>query len=84
LKKLKEHGNGIALIFAKTETKAFFDYIWEDAHSILFIKKRLRFIKHDLSSAGASTAPSVLISYGENNTEFIRKSNISGKLVTLK
>lgn len=28
LKKMVEHGNGISLIFARTETKAFFDYVW--------------------------------------------------------
>jgi hypothetical protein len=84
LKKLKEHGNGIALIFAKTETKAFFDHIWEDAHSIFFIKKRLRFIKHDFSAAGASTAPSVLIAYGQQNTDSFKTLNIQGKLIVLK
>lgn len=28
LKRMVEHKNGIALIFARTETKAFFDYVW--------------------------------------------------------
>ena len=34
LKKLKEHGNGISLIFARTETKFFFENIWDDAAAI--------------------------------------------------
>lgn len=84
LEKLSNHENGIALIFARTETKAFFDYIWDKADSILFIKRRIKFIKSDFSGSGSSTAPSVLISYGKNNTEALEKCGIEGKLIKLK
>ena len=83
LSKLKEHNDGIALIFARTETKGFFDHVWNDAHSILFIKRRVKFIKADQTTTGSSTAPSVLIAYGEYNTEKIRQSDIEGKLILL-
>lgn len=43
LKKLAEHGNGIALIFARTETKMFFDHVWNKADALLFIEGRLSF-----------------------------------------
>lgn len=84
IKKLKEHGNGIALIFARTETKGFFEHIWEDADSILFLKRRIKFIRHDLSKCSSSTAPSVLIAYGKNNTISLEKSGLEGKLIKLK
>ena len=84
LKKLKEHGNGIALIFARTETNGFFNHIWNDADSILFMRKRVKFVKHDLSKVGSSTAPSVLIAYGKENTISLEKSGIDGKLIKLK
>jgi hypothetical protein len=84
LKKLKDHNNGVALIFARTETKAFFDHVWNGADSILFLKGRVKFIKSDLSGSGSSTAPSVLIAYGENNTQALEKCGIEGKLVYLK
>lgn len=84
LKKLSEHNNGIALIYARTETRAFFDYVWDKADSILFIKRRIKFIKSDFSGTGSSTAPSVLIAYGKNNTEVLEKSGIEGKLIYLK
>lgn len=47
LKKLAAHGNGIALIFARTETKWFHDYVWRKAHGILFIHGRLHFHTED-------------------------------------
>lgn len=84
MEKLKNHNNGIALIFARTETKGFFDHVWNDADSILFIKRRVKFVKNDLSGGGSSTAPSVLIAYGKNNTEALERSNIEGKLIKLK
>lgn len=85
LNKLKQHGNGVALIFARTETKMFFDHVWEDADSVFFFKGRIYFHHVDGSKARANAgAPSVLIAYGKNNTEYIRNSGLSGKLVVLK
>mgnify|MGYP001616638505 CR=1 FL=1 len=84
LEKLSNHNNGIALIFGRTETRGFFDFVWDRADSVLFIKRRIKFIKSDFSGSGSSTAPSVLIAYGKNNTEALGKCGIEGKLVKLK
>ena len=84
MEKLKIHNNGIALIFARTETRGFFDHVWNDADSILFLKRRVKFVKSDLSGGGSSTAPSVLIAYGANNTKSLEESGLDGKLIRLK
>ena len=84
LEKLKLHGNGIALIFNRSETAGFFNHVWNDADSILFIRRRIKFIKSNFSGSGSSTAPSVLIAYGKNNTKALQDSKIEGKLVILK
>ena len=39
LEKLANHKNGIALIFARTETRGFHEQIWEKANSIFFLKE---------------------------------------------
>lgn len=83
LKKLKDHKNGIALIFARTETQAFFDHVWNGADAILFLKRRVKFVKADLSGGGSSTAPSVLIAYGKNNVDALMNSGLDGKLILL-
>lgn len=84
LNKLCEHGNGIALIFARTETKLFFDYVWYNADAILFIEGRLFFHHVDGSRAKANSgAPSVLIAYGPENVETLKYSGISGKFIKL-
>jgi DNA N-6-adenine-methyltransferase (Dam) len=43
LRRLAEHQHGTALIFARTETKMFFESVWPKASSMLFIKGRLHF-----------------------------------------
>lgn len=85
LHKLSIHRNGIALIFARTETKMFFDHVWNDADALLFIEGRLYFHHVDGSRAkGNAGAPSVLIAYGSKNTELLRECNIKGKFIKLK
>lgn len=84
LEKLANHGNGIALIFARTETKMFFEQVWNKADSLLFIESRLYFHHVDGVKAKANSgAPSVLIAYGKQNTEILKKSGIAGKLIEL-
>jgi len=78
------YNNGIALIFARTETKTFFRYVWPVASGILFIKGRLHF--HYVTGEKADTnsgAPSVLIAYGSKNAEILKKCSIKGKYLGL-
>ena len=85
LKKLCDHKNGIALIFARTETKMFFQYVWCEADALLFIKGRL-FFNHVSGERGRTNAgaPSVLIAYGSECVKKLEKSGIDGKLIYLK
>lgn len=83
LNKLAAHGNGVALIFARTETKGFHAEIFEKAHSVFFFKGRLAFCKIDGSVGNTANAPSCLVAYGENNTKIIEQSGLKGKLVIL-
>lgn len=85
LERLAEHGDGIALIFARTETAMFFDHVWDKADALLFLRGRLHFHHVDGTRAAANAgAPSVLVAYGESNVEALRQSGIAGRLVVLK
>ena len=84
MRRMKYHGNGIALTFARTETRWFIDHVWTNfgTHSVFFFYGRLNF--HHISGEKAKAnagAPSVLISYSEDDTEAIAKSGLRGKLV---
>ena len=83
LDRLANHGNGIALIFARTETEMFVRNVWERADAILFIHGRLYFHHVDGTRAKANSgAPSCLIAYGDNNVKALEKSGISGTLIS--
>lgn len=84
LKKLSEHGNGIALVFGRTETQYFFNYVWYNASAILFVKRRIKFLHVDGTvGKNGSNAPSVFIAYGKENAEILKNSEIEGRFIYL-
>jgi hypothetical protein len=84
LKKLSEHdGGGVALIFARTETNAFFDYVWNRADAMFFIKGRIKFHKPNGDLAGSSGSPSVLVAYGKENEESLKNLTLPGKFLRI-
>jgi hypothetical protein len=78
IKKLSEHGNGVLLIFARTETRTWFEHIWPKAHGILFLKGRLRFYRPDGVRGDSAGAPSALIAYGGGNAKVLQ--SLDGRL----
>lgn len=84
MERLKIHGNGIALIFARTETKCFFNHIWNDAEAVLFLKGRIKFYNVDGKQKGSPGAPSIFVAYGKQNADILSESGIEGKFIRLK
>lgn len=90
LKKMASHGNGIALIFARTETKMFHEYVWSHASAIFFVQGRLHFYTPGGIRAKANAgAPSVLISYDSwtlkrPNALALKNSGLAGYYVRLR
>lgn len=83
LEKLKNHGNGIAVVFARTETKCFFENVWYSADALLFVKGRIKFFHVSGKQGGTSGALSVFIAYGKQNAIALKQSGIEGRYVEL-
>lgn len=84
LAKLADHGNGIALIFARTETDMFFEQVWNKADALLFLRGRLHFHHVDGSRAAANAgAPSVLVAYGVENASILSDLNNIGQYISI-
>lgn len=89
LERLCRHGVGTALIFARTDTDAFFDMVWRAAAAAMFLRGRLRFHRPDGSLAqriggGADGgAPSVLVAYGALDADRLATSGLDGHFVPL-
>lgn len=84
LERLVKHGNGIALIAARTETEAFWRYVWLAADAVLFLHGRL-FFHHPNGERAKSNAGhgSVLVAYGVENADRLRGSRIPGVTIPL-
>ena len=80
VERLAAHGSGLALIFARTETRGFHSAVWDKAHSIFFFKGRLRFYRIDGSQARGANAPSCLVSYSDADTNAIMRAQSLGDL----
>ena len=84
LARCADHGDAVALIFARTETRMFFEHVWNKASALLFIEGRLHFHHVDGARAAANSgAPSVLVAYGDRNIAPLRDCGIPGAFVLL-
>ena len=84
LDRLADHGDGVALVFARTETQGFFAQVWEKATACLFLRGRLFFCREDGVPASANAgAPSVLVAYGQDAASRLLRSGIDGQFVWL-
>lgn len=83
LLKCAEHGDATALIFGRTDTRLWQDFIFKQAHALLFIKGRLRFYTTDGRAGNSAGAPSVLIAFDFSNALKLRTCGIDGMYLDL-
>lgn len=85
LAKCAEHGNAIALVFARTETEDFHRQVWERASALRFLEGRL-FFHHSNGARAAHNggAPSVLVAYGDAAALRLKSAPIKGAFIKLK
>lgn len=85
LARLADHGDGIALVAARLETRAFQEYVWKRADALLFLSFRPSFLRAkgepQLYLHGSIGGSSVLIAYGAHNHNMLAVSGLPGTLV---
>lgn len=85
MRRMAEHGDGIALIFARTETEVFFETVWGRADAVMFLRGRLFFHYPDgRKASNNSGAPSALIAYGARNVSALVESGLDGHFVLIQ
>ncbi len=80
LRKLIEHHNGIALVFARTDTK-WFQELAPKMDCIFFLAGRLAFHRPDGTKGDSAGAPSILIGCGDLARKRILDSGLKGVFV---
>jgi hypothetical protein len=80
--KLAEHGNGMALVHARTEAE-WFEPIWRKAAGVLFLADRVKFcLPSGAEQPANSGAPVVIAAFGQEAYMRLRRCKIAGSLVT--
>ena len=74
LDKFINHGNGIALVFARTETLWFHNYALQ-SDGLLFTKGRFKFAQNGIQKDYASIG-SLFIACGKSNCEALKNSGM--------
>lgn len=75
LDKLKRHGNGIALLFSRTDTK-WFQYAKPDM--LFMLEGRIKFLRPDFTESTNAGHGSMLLAYGRENAGAILSSRLKG------
>ena len=82
MRHMADHGDGIMLLPAAGETKAFARYVWGRCDGILFLNRRPHFCYIDGTEARANSGCTIcLIAYGKYNFEVLKKSKLGPVLV---
>ena len=82
MRRMANHGNGILLVPAACETKAFQDHVWGRSDGILFLNRRPHF--HDIAgrrSKANSGCTIALVAYGGRNLSVLKESNLGPVLI---
>lgn len=77
-----ENGNGVLLIFARTDNKDF-QRLLNKCDAVLFMRQRIRFYLPDGSRGGSAGCGSALFAIGKDNVLALEQSGINGVLVNL-
>lgn len=81
IQKMATHGRGIALLFARAETKRWHTWVWPYASHLLFLEGRVTFCMPDgrPSRRGHSSGgPSVLVAYGADDADALGRCGLIG------
>jgi hypothetical protein len=75
LRRLVKHGNGIALVFSRTDTEWFHKYAAK-ADAICFLRGRIRFVKATGQLGGSSGSGSILLAYSKECAQILSKCSL--------
>lgn len=85
LAKMAAHGNGIALVPARTETAMFYRSVWGVASGVLFLRGRPHFHRADGSRLPFNSgAPIALIAYGATSAEVLQTCGLGAYVQVIR
>lgn len=81
--RIAAHVRGTLLVPSRTET-GWFQQAIDTAWAVLFIRRRVAFLRPDGTPVDNNTVGSVLMAYGEHDAQQLMHSAISGRYIRLR
>lgn len=81
--KMAAHGNGLALVNARTDTGWFLDWVWERAASVFFFHNRIHFFRPSGEEGKRGWNASVIAAYSQVDSEVLYRAGFKGKFIPL-
>lgn len=83
MRRMAEHGNGIAIVAARVETIWFREFVWRSASAVLFLARRVAYCDEQGKEAPATMpVAQVLCAYGVEAALRLCNSRIDGTLIS--
>ena len=79
VRRLAEHGNGIALLYNRCDSKMFQDILFKKAIAMKLLRPRIRFYRPDGTRGDSPGCGSILIAFGKDNAEILKTCALEGK-----
>lgn len=79
LQRLANHGNGIAVVRASTDTVWFHDLVLNQATAITFLKRRIRLHQDPVPGVQVTPVAACLAAYGRENADALHKATAERK-----
>ena len=83
IRRMTEHGDGVALIFNRMDIALWHDVIFPTADAMLILRGRLRFYRPDGTQGDAAGCGSVLVAWGAHNAEVLESCGLAGMYIKL-
>ena len=81
MQEMAAHGNGIALVVPKLGTKMFRDVVFPSCTAMYILSERIKFYDVNWVQQKSPICQSMLIAFGEENKEAIRRSGLKGTML---
>ena len=78
--RMAENGNGILLVFARTDNKDFQEML-RRCDAVLFLRHRIRFVLPDGTRGGSPGCGSALFAFGKDNVRCLEQCGMEGVLM---
>lgn len=79
-RRMAEHGDGVLLVFARTDN-ADFQEMARRADAVLLLRKRIRFVRPDGTRGRAAGCGSALFAFGKDNVRALEECGLEGVLM---